>query len=291
MLSALVVGGDGLIGRALALQLAASGWMVVSTTRRTTAAPSQVNFDLAQGVSTLSGPGTAVPADGLVVFICAAVTGFAQCANDPEGSHHTNVTCTVELGRHFMQQGAMVVYLSSNAVFDGAHAYLDETAARLPVTEYGRQKAECEKGLMEAASSLPGDCAVVRLTKVVDRGQALYSGWVESFNKVSPAKAAADLVMSPVTTDYVVKGLQRIGRNAQGGIFHLSGERDLTYFELAQAMANNVCPGALIEQDWVRQRLDTVPAPTFSALSMAGTTIACGLKPQPLAAVARELTG
>jgi dTDP-4-dehydrorhamnose reductase len=290
MLSALVVGGDGLIGSALTSHLSASGWKVVSTTRQTKVASCQVNFDLTQGISSLSGPSATVPANGLVVFICAAVTGFAQCSNDPEGSRHTNVTCTVELARHFMQQGAMVTYLSSNAVFDGVHGYLEETAAMLPVTEYGRQKAECEKNLMEAASSLKGYCAVVRLTKVVDRRQPLFRGWTESFSKGVTAKAAADLVMSPITTSFVVKGLQRIGSNSQSGIFHLSGERDLTYFELAQEMANKVCPGALIEKDWVRQRLDALPAQSFSALSMVGTTIACGLRPQPLAAVVRELT-
>ncbi len=290
MLSALVVGGDGLIGRALTLQLAASGWMVVSTTRRTTAAPSQVNFDLAQGVSTLSGPGNAVPAGGLVVFICAAVTGFAQCANDPEGSRYINVNRTVELGSYFMQQGALVVYLSSNSVFDGTFVDLNEMAATSPVSEYGRQKADCEKGLTAAAQDLIGACAIVRLTKVVDQSQGLYKAWVQCFKSHIPAKAAVDLVVCPVTTGYVVKGLQRIALNGRGGVFHLSGERDLTYFELASAIGFRMDRSAVIEPDWVQQRFGVVPAPAHGAMSMAHTTAACGLQPQALADVVHELT-
>lgn len=287
MHSALVVGGDGLIGRVLGPQLIASGCKVIGTTRHQEPALGQLRFDLAHGVQ-------ALPAETAtqfqVVFICAAVTGFAACANDPEGSRYINVIRTVELGSHFMRQGALVVYLSSNSVFDGTRADLDEMATTSPASEYGRQKADCEKGLMTAAQDLTGACAIVRLTKVVDRSQGLYKGWIQCFQSHIPAKAAVDLMMCPVTTGYVVSGLQRIALEGQGGVFHLSGERDLTYFELASAMGFKADRSAVIERDWVQQRLGVVPAPAHGAMSMLHTTAACGLQPQALADVVQELT-
>lgn len=286
--SAMVVGGDGLIGSALTTQLRGAGWNVVSTSRRKAVPTGCLHFDLAHGVGSL--PKLPVHPQQ-VVFICAAVTGFATCANDPEGSRDINVTRTVELGDYFMQQGALVVYLSSNAVFDGTQVWVNENAPRSPTSEYGRQKAESEAKLLAAAADLPGACAVVRLTKVVGWAQPLYRAWVHNFESHEPARAAADLVMCPVTIGYVVNGLQCIGAGMQGGVYHLSGECDLTYFELAQAMANAWGRGATVEQDWVRQRLGAVPSPAHSALSMAGTTAFWGLKPQPLEMVARELTG
>jgi dTDP-4-dehydrorhamnose reductase len=245
-------------------------------------------FDLKNGFETLPED---VVQQTKVVFVCAAVTGFAACANDPQGSRHINVIRTVELGQHFMQRGARVVYLSSTAVFDGTQAGLTERAPTSAVTEYGKQKADCEAGLLAASAELPGSCAVVRLTKVVDRAQPIYSGWMQSFKSQAPAKAAVDLVMCPVTTAFVVSALQRIGAGNQGGVYHLSGERDMTYYELALAMAAELGVGEPVEKDWVQQRLGAVPSPAHSALSMAHTTGTWGILPQPLTEVAKELTG
>jgi dTDP-4-dehydrorhamnose reductase len=288
MRSALVVGGDGLIGHALTADLITASWHVTCTSRRENLLSGWLHFDLKDGVDTLP---HAVVQQADVVFLCAAVTGFATCANDPEASRHINVTRSVELGRRFMQNGAHVVYLSSNAVFNGTQSRLDEFAPTNPVTEYGRQKAECEATLLYAATKLPGDCAVVRLTKVVDSAHPLYSGWVQSFKKQAHAKAATDLIMCPVTTAYVASGLRSIGSGTLGGVYHLSGERDMTYYELATSMASLFGQGNAVEGECIHQRLGPVPSPTFCALSMEHTTQIFGIEPQLLIEVASELSG
>jgi len=247
-----------------------------------------LHFDLKDGVDTLP---HAVGQQANVVFLCAAVIGFASCANDPEGSRHINVTRSVELGRRFMQNGAHLVYLSSNAVFDGTQSMLDEFAPTSPVTEYGRQKAECEAALLYAATESPGNCTVVRLTKVVDSSQPLYSGWVRSFKEQASAKAATDLILCPMTTAYVANGLRCIGGGKRGGVYHLSGERDMTYFDLATSMASMFGQSNAVEGECVYQSLGAVPSPTFSALSMEHTTQSFGIKPQLMFEVACELTG
>ena len=288
MQSALVVGGDGLIARALTVKLAECGWSVIRTSRRECIPAGCVQFDLKDGVTALT---DAALRKITTVFICAAVTGFAACADDPEGSRYVNVTRTVELGRFFMARGARVVYLSSNAVFDGMHRAPDERATTSPITEYGRQKADCEVGLLSAAAEFSGTCAVVRRTKVVDSSQALYCGWVQSFKSQVPAKAAADLTMCPVTATFVAGGLRSIGAGKQSGVYHISGEHDMTYFELATAMANELGRHATVEQDWVQQRLGAVPSPKYCAMSMTDTTEVWGLLPQSVGEVAKELTG
>lgn len=288
MYSALIVGVDGYIARSLFVRLNENGWNVVGTTRRSDTTIGNFYYDLRDGFESL--PDGAIQLTS-VVFLCAAITSFASCADDPIGSRYINVTRTVELGRHFLLRGARVVYLSSNAVFDGARQWLDEYAATSAVTEYGRQKADCEAGLLAASAESPGSCAIVRLTKVLDRAQPLYSGWIDSFKSRKRVQAAADLLMCPVTTAFVVSGLQCIGTGNQGGVFHLSGERDITYYELALRMAAEFGGGESVEKDWVQQRLGSVPSPAYSALSMAKTTTAWGISPQPLSDVVKELIG
>jgi dTDP-4-dehydrorhamnose reductase len=286
MRSALIVGGDGLIARALVAQLMLEKWAVNCTSRRNHLPDCWIRFDLRDGVSVLPG---ALLKNVDVVFICAAITGFAACTSDPQGSRYINVTRTVELGRHFMKNGAQVVYLSSNAVFDGTRAALNEYSPITPVTEYGQQKADCEAMLLCAASELSGKCAVVRLTKVVDRKQPLYSGWMQNLSAQLPIKAAVDLRISPITTAFVARGLSCIGAGGQSGVYHLSGEQDVTYLDLASAMIAALGKCVSVEHDWIQKRLVAVPSPAHSTLSMMHTTDIFGLKPQPLEAVVREL--
>lgn len=286
--SALVVGADGVIGRALTNELVADEWKVYRTSRRTNLPKGWLYFDLKDGVDSL--PQAALQ-DTQVVFICGAVTGFTPCANDPEGSRQINVTRTAELGLRFMQMGARVIYLSSNAVFDGTQYGLDERARTSPVTEYGKQKADCEMALLSASAVLPGSCAVVRLTKVVSSMQPLYSGWILNFKSQTSPTAAADLVLCPITTAYVAKALRCIGAAGHGGIYHLTGERDISYHELATKLASLLAPRLNVEKIWVGKSLGAVPAPHHSALTMPHTTGTFGLKPQLLAEVIRELLG
>jgi dTDP-4-dehydrorhamnose reductase len=102
-------------------------------------------------------------------------------------------------------------------------------------------------------------------------------------------RAAADLVISPVTTSYVASGLKCIGAGEKSGVFHLSGEQDTTYYGLATAMAEVLGVRSIVEEDWVRHRLGSIPSPSYSALSMPYTFNTWGLKPQKLNEVAKEL--
>jgi dTDP-4-dehydrorhamnose reductase len=286
MNSALLVGGDGLIAQSLRSRLLADGWNVNCTSRRGQMYEGWTHLDLQEGVDTLPSD---VIKESKLVFICAAVTGFMACADNPDFSRYVNVTRTVELAKRFMLNGARVVYLSSNAVFDGKLMDAAENAPTCPVTEYGHQKADCEAEMLEAANKTPGNCAVVRLTKVVDRAQPLFKGWMQNIRSNAPLKAAADLVLCPVTTSYVANGLQFIGSGNQSGVYHLSGERDMTYFELACAMASALDAQASVIEDWVKERLGSVPTPTHTSLSMPLTTGIFGLKPQSLVEVIEEL--
>ena len=54
--------------------------------------------------------------------ICAAVARLADCAADPQGSAHVNVTQTLALVDKLLSRGIYVLFLSTNQVFDGSIA-------------------------------------------------------------------------------------------------------------------------------------------------------------------------
>lgn len=289
MPAALVIGSDGLIGRTLVTHLAGAGWRVTSTTRREILGPDQRLLDLRDPMGSLPGWSDQLRVPGLVAIITAAVTGYARCAEDPVGTRRVNVDNTILLAREFLRSGAFVVYLSSNAVFDGSSPQLPEDAPHAPDTEYGKQKAACEAGLREASATFSSGLAIVRLTKVVDKSQALLAGWVREMRTGVPVRAATDLVLSPVSSRYVVESLATISALRHPGIYHLSGKDDVTYFNLATSLAASIGGTARVEEDQVRPRLGNVPSPLFSALGMLRTARILDIHPQPLPVVVGDL--
>lgn len=289
MFSGLVIGGDGLIGRALGAHLAEAGWRVTSTSRRENRSEAERLLDLRDPEASRADWSDQLHVPGLVIFLSAAATGFAHCNDDPAGTRLINVDNTIRLACEFMKQGAHVIYLSSNAVFDGKTAYAPEESPLSPETEYGCQKAACEIGLQEAANDAGSGLAIVRLTKVVDRSQPLVGGWIKDLREGATVRAAVDLVLSPITLGYVVDGLRKLAERRLVGRYHLSGSDDVTYFDLASSLLAACGSRGRVEADRVRDRLGSVPSPDYSSVGMRRTSERLGLRPQPLDVVARDL--
>jgi len=175
----------------------------------------------------------------LISVIAAAVTGIAECARDPQGSRLVNVTNTVNLARELMVLGSAVVFISSNAVFSGEALYPMDSAATDPITDYGRQKAEAEKSLLAMHADMPDapPLMVVRLTKVVAKTLPLIANWIGRLQTGRQIDAFNDRFFSPISLRHTVESLIKIGRSGRSGIYHVTGSRDLTYYDFAQFLA------------------------------------------------------
>ncbi len=229
----LVVGGDSLIGSAIADWLLASGEDVIVTTRRRTSATDgnagakrlkKAPLDLGAAPLEWSPPS---PVE--VAYLCAGVTKLDVCRSDPVRSRLVNVTGLANLAKSLIRQGIFVVYLSSGQVFDGSKPVMNPDHPGCPMTEYGRQKAAAEDILLRHANKT----AVVRLTKVVGPGM-IFSKWARSLLAGETVRPFTDMVMSPIPLAFVVSALRLIGDSRRGGIWQLSGDRDVSYAQAAQ---------------------------------------------------------
>ena len=228
----LVVGGDGLIGRALVRRLEGEGRAVLATTRRRgCAGPWRPHLELAQDPSDWTPP---EPVS--VSFLLAASANQLSCCADPAASRRINVDNTVALARRLASLGAFVVFTSTNLVFDGEEPRYRTCAAPHPTSEYGRQKAEAERELLALGPAI----AVVRLTKVLAPEMPLIGRWVEALRAGRPVEAFTDLICAPMPVEFVVEALARIGAQRKGGLFHLSGADEVSYADLARALARRL---------------------------------------------------
>ena len=109
----LIVGGDGLIGGALAPHLEAAAHDVVVTSRGR-----RVNGRIKLDLDAEPGSWDQIPEVDAAV-ICAAMTSLVGCMKDPAASRRVNVEGTLALTRALVARGVFPVFLSSTLVFDG----------------------------------------------------------------------------------------------------------------------------------------------------------------------------
>ena len=233
MVRVLVVGADGMIGKALAGHLSGLGHEVVATTRRPDGGG--LFLDLAD-------PGAAriPPVDG--VALCAGAAGLAACRDAPERSRQINVEGPLALAAALAARDRLVVGVSTNLVFDGSLPHAAADRPPCPACAYGRQKAELETGL----AALGG--AVLRLGKVLGPGHALLAGWRRDLAAGRPIRAFTDLVMAPVGLSAAIAALADILVAGRPGRYQLTASRDLTYHAAALALAERLGAGsALVE--------------------------------------------
>jgi len=290
----LVVGGDGLIGAALAKYLRDHGAVTSCTTRRPADSTGDIFLDLS---SSDFFPGhlqewIRLHEEGrTVAFITAAITGFNQCASDPAGSRLVNVEHTCALASALFANDVSVVFLSTNAVFSGEYGTPTEESPYDPQTEYGRQKTSAERRLLDIHEKVSGRArlAIVRLTKVLSAEEPMIRAWLTALESGKNIEAATDLQISPVSLDFVVRALAQIADTSENGVFHLSGVCGVSYYEFALSLAQALnVPNERVIGVEIRNRIGSAPAPRFSELGM-NTTKRIGLEAQALVAVIQDV--
>jgi dTDP-4-dehydrorhamnose reductase len=273
-----VVGGDGLIGSYLADWSRHVAAQVLLTTRRRPPGQGRLLVDLEDGrVDCL----TSLGAD--VVILCAAMTNMHACEANPELSYRVNVSATVELAARLVEQGSFVIFISSNTVFDGTIPWPQETQARSPICEYGRQKAGAEQLLL----ALPGAAervAIVRLSKVLWPNAGMVAELLRCMRAREECDVFEDLKMSPISLRYVADGLLAIASRKLSGVFHLSGAEELSYAGFASRLANNVGAAACLIHpvSSVQARVGIWFRPEHPGLGMIRTSSLLGIQPESL---------
>lgn len=228
-MQAIVVGVDGLLGRALAAELSRQGHQVFGTTRRR----GRVTADKVGFLDLAVGPWRVEAKNAEVAFICAAMTNIAECRRAPEQARRVNVDGPVNLGRAFVADGITPVLLSTNAVFDCREPLMSADRPKRPSTLYGELKSQAEDAILGLSSR----AAVVRLTKVLTKSELL-AGWWRSLNANRQIEAASDHRIAPIGREHAVTSLIAISSRGSGGIYQLSASSDVSYVELASRMAD-----------------------------------------------------
>ena len=260
----LVIGGNGMIGRALLRHASLIG-LPCSQTSRNHDAPH--HLDLAESPEKWN-----IPSGIENAIICASVTGIARCESNPKVTRQINVHATKDLIQRLSGIGATITFLSSNLVFAHDAIAPSESSTPNPASEYGRQKLAIEEFLL---SSFPSS-RIVRPTKVVSSSMPLFLKWIGSLAHGQSIEAFLDLHFSPIALPLLAEWVMRIAQGKKSGVFHLSAADSISYADAAR---------------WIAQRFDardllldfhSAPLPNnpnTCRLSCDRTTLLTGFQP------------
>ncbi len=153
-------------------------------------------------------------------------------------SLESNIVSTLNVTAACRQRGIHLVYVSTNAVFDGTKPPYRESDPVRPVNKYGRLKVECERLVQETLEKW----TIVR--------PILMYGWNRMVTRPNPATwiyekllkgEAVDLVddvhENPLYNHQCGEALWAILKKRPSGIFHLAGRDSVNRWQFGRKLA------------------------------------------------------
>ena len=270
--SVLIIGADSLIGRSLLHQLSKDRKDVIGTTRKKDrVGENRIFLDLGKNLDRFQ-----LSESLRTAIICAGITKLDQCERTPEETSLINVDATLFLLKKLGERNIRVIFLSSSQVFDGSKPFRDPNDELCPTTEYGRQKAIIERKI----PSLCEHSTIVRITKVIFSRFPLFSSWYDSLSTKNQIQPFSDMVMSPVSVEFVVKLLDLIIKKRVFGIFQVSNTKDVTYHRIALWLAEKYGFDRSLVRPLTAQDADyAYPIPRATTLDIYRILHELGLKP------------
>ncbi len=274
--SALVLGGRGLLGRALVHELSSSGWDVCTLDRdkHTFFNPEE----LTERIHAIS-PET--------VFNTIAWTQVDDAEDHPDEALAVNRSFPALLGHIVKGTSIHLIHYSTDFVFSGAkQSPYDVDDEPDPQSVYGRTKLAGEKALEEL--HLP-NCAVVRTAWLFGPGRKNFVDTILNLARSNDVLTVVhDQAGSPTYTPDLARASLELAQQRASGLFHVVNSGQATWCELAAEavrLANLPCSVKAISSDqWPRKAL----RPRYSVLDTSSFTRATGHTLRPWVQALRE---
>jgi len=234
----LVTGANGLLGQTLIMQLLEKKYKVTGTGRgptRLVAAALEgytyMDIDITDGPAI---SGFIVEEKPDLIVHAAAMTQVDQCELNKQECYNVNVTATRFIIDAAKIVGAKLVYVSTDFVFDGRGGPYSEEDVPAPVNYYGSTKLVAEHAVMESGLHWAIARTILVYGTSPSAGRVNIVGWVKAKLEQSlPINMVTDQVRTPTFVKDLARGIVLIIEKDATGIYHLSGEEQMTPYEMA----------------------------------------------------------
>ncbi len=185
------------------------------------------------------------------VILCSAEANIDSCKRNLQKSYNLNVEATKRIIDEIKAVGYKLVFLSSEAVFDGEKGLYTEMDVPHPITEYGRQKLEIEQYLQSNVNN----ALIVRLSRAVSSSFGEPDIFGEFYHRSvnqEPIICLKDQSFCLTDVGDIAKAIVLSCERDLRGVYHISSPNYVSRYELAQLYAQRFFPGyeKIYEKDY-----------------------------------------
>lgn len=226
----LVLGGTGIVGRAVVAEAARRGWEVAATSR--------ADVDITDRSAVERAVATIRPA---LIVNCAAFTQVDRCETEEERAFAVNGSAVGIVAAVAHAHRSRLIHLSTDYVFDGeAGEPYSEEHPTAPRSVYGASKLAGERKALAL-----DDALVVRTSWIFGAGGANFvdaiAGKLESSEPC--LRVVADQRGAPTYAPFLASALVDLGEWGVHGIVHFQNRPIVTWFDFAGAIVDRLRPG------------------------------------------------
>ncbi len=232
-MNALVIGGSGLVGGALIRALERAGIQAIST-GLTHPHDRVIRLDVRDGDAVRASVGRVRPA---VIFLTVNNPGGADaCEDHPDEARAVHVIGTQHVVDAAAAVKSLVVYYSTDYIFDGETGPYAEDDTPIPISIYGQMKWEAERVVKEALSAH----LILRTTAVFGWDRASRNLAMRVWEQLQAGrrmKVALDQWCTPTLADYLAEVSVRLVQAEARGVINVVGKDRMNRAQLAQSLA------------------------------------------------------
>lgn len=170
-----------------------------------------------------------------VVLHAAALASHEACEADPALAERINVDATRVLARAAQEAGAQFIYISTDAVFDGARGDYTETDEPSPFSVYGETKLRGEQQALNESAAL-----VVR-TNFFGWSPSGHRSILEFFvNELSAGHKVngyTDVIVTSTYVQLLLSSIWRLPQHEVTGIVNVASSNKLSKYDFGRATA------------------------------------------------------
>jgi dTDP-4-dehydrorhamnose reductase len=217
-----------------------------------------------------------------VVVHCAALSSRVECEAEPAFARRVNVEATRRLAEACAERNAVLIYISTDLVFDGKEAPYNENDPVSPASVYAETKVEAEAAVLEACpqSYILRTALMYGITADDTPGSFL------SWNVGTPRRGEAVQLYSnqfrmPLYAPdvaHVITGLLAV--RPPYGIYHCAGPERLSRFEIGMEIAQHFELRTELMEETSLDEIDDTSLVTSKVVAVTGvqfTSLETGL--------------
>lgn len=199
------------------------------------------------------------------IVLAAAYTDVDGCESNRDLAFDVNCHGAVNVARAAKQQGARLLFISTDYVFDGGKTTpytVDDVLS--PRSVYGQSKAEAERKIAEI---VPG-CCIVRTSWLFGPGGKCFPDTILNLAANRPQlEVVTDQRGSPTYAVDLARAIIQLCHQEASGIVHVTNRGDSSWYEFAREIITLTGLNTLVRETTSDKFVRPAPRPKYSVLS------------------------